>query len=209
MGSLLKDKPGQQLVGGGRRASTLRSRVRGARKFLSSLAINRELNYSTSSDQLPEFLHVRLSEPCNKRALKGTHQSFIFLEEMVGTPAQERFRGSALYGVIYQEVRRITNMQRSVITALQSHSSDPFAEEESIRDFDAFMESQSLDAAQRTLCFKSLEAVKLVTPLHGQQELTLRNPEEPEDDVVTDDTEAAFHAVQPQANDRKATRQNG
>ena len=104
MGTLLKDTLGQQLVGGGRRASTLRSHVRGAIKFLSWLALNRELSYATSFDQLSEFLQVRLSEPCNSGALKGTHQSFVFLEEMVGTAAQERFTRSALYGVIYREL---------------------------------------------------------------------------------------------------------
>ena len=88
MGKMLTHIPGQQLVGGGRRASTLRSRVRGVRKFLSWLALNRELSYPTSFDQLSEFLQVRLSEPCNRGALKGTHQSFVFLEEMVGTLAQ-------------------------------------------------------------------------------------------------------------------------
>ena len=93
--------------------------------------------------------------------------------------------------------RRITNMQRSVITALQGHSVDPLAEEESIRDFDAFMEAQSLEAAQRTLCFKSLDAVKLLKALHGQEELIIRNPGEPEDGNVLEDTEEAFHEVQP------------
>ena len=385
MGMMLTDKPGQQLVGGGRRASTLRSRVRGVRKFLTWLALNRELSYPTSFDQLSEFLQVRLSEPCNRGALKGTHQSFVFLEEMVGTPAQERLTGSALYGVIYREllasaqpgrptkqaprilspmlslleqlvmdvtspmylrvyswwmllqnwatlrfsdhrglnpsevvfregsfharltrsktigqdktitskplvvdascflshrewltkgwsllqgmanfprdylmpapashcqscrklelrydaafaiqnkvlrtlardgvpvfhssstrfwtphsgrtflpsataalgfpkserdflggwcaqasdryariaIRRITNMQRAVIKALQNQSDDPLAEEESIRDFDVFMEAQSLDAAQRTLCFESLDSVRLLKAPHGQEE---------------------------------------
>ena len=61
------------------------------------------------------------------------------------------------------------------------------------------MEAQSLDAAQRTLCFKSLNAVKL----HGQEELTIRNPEEPEDDIVVEDTEEAFHRVQPTRKRRK------
>ena len=59
--------------------------------------------YPTSFDQLSEFLQVKLSEPCNSGASQGTHQSFIFLEEMVGNPAQEKFTGSALNGVIYQE----------------------------------------------------------------------------------------------------------
>ena len=47
---------------------------------------------------------MSLSEPCNRGALKGTHQSFVFLEEMVGTPAQERFTESALHGEIYREL---------------------------------------------------------------------------------------------------------
>ena len=104
MGKMLTDRPGQQLVGGGRRASTLRSRVRGVRKFLTWLAVTRELSYPTSFDQRSEFLHVRLSEPCNRGALKGTYQSFVFLEETVGTPLQKRLTGSALYGVIYREL---------------------------------------------------------------------------------------------------------
>ena len=57
--------------------------------------------------------------------------------------------------------------------------------------------------AQRTLCFKSLDAVKLVKALHGQEELTTRNPEEPEDDIVLEDTEEVFHPVQPTSKRRK------
>ena len=64
-----------------------------ARKFLSWLALNRELSRATSFDQLSEFLQVRLSEPCNRGLLKGTHQSFIFLEEMVGTQHQSGSQG--------------------------------------------------------------------------------------------------------------------
>ena len=112
MGMMLTDKPGKQLEGGGRRASTLRSRVRGVRKFLPWLALNRELSYPTSFDQLSEFLQVRRSEPCNRKALKGTHQRFAFLEETVGTPAQERLTGSALYGVIYRELLASTQPGR-------------------------------------------------------------------------------------------------
>ena len=76
MGKMLTDRPGQQQVGGGRRASTLRSCVRGVRKFLTWLALNRELSYPTSFDQLSEFLHVRLSEPCNRGALKEDPPEF-------------------------------------------------------------------------------------------------------------------------------------
>ena len=83
-------------------------------------------------------------------------------------------------------------MQRSVISALQSHSSDPLDEDESIPDFGTFAK---LGCGTKNSQFKSLDAVKLVIPLHGHQELILRNPEEPEDDVVMDDTEEAFYTV--------------
>ena len=102
-------------------------------------------------------------------------------------------------------VRRITIMQRSIITALQSQSVDPLVEDESIPDFDAFMEAQSLDGAQRTLCFKPLDTVKLVKSLHGQPELTFRNPEEPEDDDVLKDTKKPFTQFSERTDDGKAT----
>ena len=100
-------------------------------------------------------------------------------------------------------IRRITNIQRAVIKALQNQSDDPLAEEESIRDFDVFMEAQSLDAAQRTLCFESLDSVRLLKAPHGQEELTIKDPEEPEDDFVLKDTEEVFHPVQPTSKRRK------
>ena len=100
-------------------------------------------------------------------------------------------------------IRRITNMQRSVITALQSQAVDPLAEDESIRDSDAFMESQSLDASQRTLCYKSLDSVKLFEAPHSQEELTITTPDEPEDGIILEDTKEAFHTVQPTSKRRK------
>ena len=99
--------------------------------------------------------------------------------------------------------RRITNVQLSVITALQSQSVDPLAEDESIRDFDAFMESQSLDAAQRALCFKSLDSVKLFEAPHSQEELTITIPEEPEDGKILEDTEESFPELQQETKRRK------
>ena len=73
-------QPGNQLTGGGRRASTLRSRVRGVKRFLSWLALRHELTYPTELSQLTEFLQVRLQEPCNRGSLKGSHHSMVFLE---------------------------------------------------------------------------------------------------------------------------------
>ena len=78
-----------------------------------------------------------------------------------------------------------------------------FAEDESIRDFDAFMDSQSLDASQRTLCFKPLDSVKLFETPHSQEELTITTPDDPEDGIILEDTEEAFHPVQPTSKRRK------
>ena len=96
---MLTDRPGQQPVGGGRRASTLRSRVRGVRKFLSRTQQGTELSHV-----------VRPTVRVPSSETLGTVQQESFegdppVEEMVGTLAQERLTGSALYGVIYRELR--------------------------------------------------------------------------------------------------------
>ena len=104
MGQFLLAQPGNQLIGGGRRASTLRSRVRSFRRFLSWLGLRHEQIYPTSLTQLTEYLQVRVSEPCNRGSLKGTHQSMVFLESMAGVPVAERFTNSQLYNVMYQEL---------------------------------------------------------------------------------------------------------
>ena len=105
MGQLLSTKPGNiQLLGGGKRASTLRSRVRGVQKFLSWLAIHQEKVFPDSVSQLLEFLQVRLSEPCNRGSLKGSHRALVFLEETAGVPAAERLTNTQLYNVSYKEL---------------------------------------------------------------------------------------------------------
>ena len=105
MGQILSTKPGNiQLLGGGKRASTLRSRVRGVQKFLSWLAIHQEKVFPDSVSQLLEFLQVRLSEPCNRGSLKGSHRALVFLEDTAGVPAVERLTNTQLYNVSYKEL---------------------------------------------------------------------------------------------------------
>ena len=67
MGQFLTAQTGNQLRGGGRRASTLRSRVRGVKRFLSWLALRYELIYSTVLSQLTEHLQVRLPRALQPR----------------------------------------------------------------------------------------------------------------------------------------------
>ena len=100
MGQFLASQPGNQLTGGARRASTLRSRVSGVKRFLSCLALRYELTYPTALNQLTEHLQVRLQEPCNR----GSQHSMVFLESMAGVSPQERFTDSQLYNVLYQEL---------------------------------------------------------------------------------------------------------
>ena len=105
MGKLLSESAGNvQFLGEGKRASTLRARVRGARKFLAWLAVNHQQIFPTAMLQLVGFLQVRLSEPCNRGGLKGAHRSFVFLEEMAGIAAEDRITSTQLYNVAYREL---------------------------------------------------------------------------------------------------------
>ena len=103
MGVLLAQK-GQnlKLLGACRRASTLRSRVRSVRKFLSWLAGASGVFFPSETQLLTEFLQVRHSESCNGGSLKGTHQSFVFLE--VAAAVVVRVTNNAVYTVLYKEL---------------------------------------------------------------------------------------------------------
>ena len=64
MGQLLSTST--KLLGGGRTVSTVRSRVRVLRRFLSWLALNHQQVYPLSWLQLTEYLRVKLEEPCSQ-----------------------------------------------------------------------------------------------------------------------------------------------
>ena len=102
MGKLLGEKPGSiQMLGGGLRASTIRARVRCARRFLAWLAMQHEVAYPVSLQQVVDFMQTRLSEPCSRGALKSSHRGIAFLEEI---SASSRITQSQLYSVIYKEM---------------------------------------------------------------------------------------------------------
>ena len=85
MGQLLKENPQNlDLLGAGRRASTLRSGVRGVKKFLGWLAAAHGLSFQKSWRYSSEYLQLRLAEPCVRGALKHTHSCRIFLQEVAG-----------------------------------------------------------------------------------------------------------------------------
>ena len=100
MGVLLREDPtNRRLLGAGRRAGTIRARVRAIRKLL---AMAHELPYPTSYMHMVEFLQVQHSEPCVRGAIRLTHAAFVFMEELSGVP--ERFSSNPLYVSIKKEL---------------------------------------------------------------------------------------------------------
>ena len=105
MGELLAAQPGNvEALGGGKRAPTLRSRVRAIRKFLQWLHLAHDIRYPQAVEHYTEYMSLRLSEPCNRGALKSTHHSLVFLNELTGTQVQDRPTSNQLYMVIYKEL---------------------------------------------------------------------------------------------------------
>ena len=103
MGRLLRENPANSpLLGGGRRAGTLRLRVRVVQKFLSWLALSHNLAFPEDWRQLIEYMQVRLSEPCVRGSLKLIHLSYIFMQEVAGV--EDRLTDSALYDVTKREL---------------------------------------------------------------------------------------------------------
>ena len=103
MANVLEERKGDSnVLGGGRRASTLRARVRAAKKYLSWLAVSAEVAFPTQVVHLTGFLESRHSEPCSRGALKSAHQSMVFLEDVAGI--EERLTTNALYTVVYKEL---------------------------------------------------------------------------------------------------------
>ena len=103
MGKLMRESLSNiQLLGGGRSAGTLRSRVRSVQKFLGWLIASHGISFPVHWRQLTEYLHVRYSEPCVRGALKLVHSSYIFLQEVAGI--EDKLTDSAMYAVSLKEL---------------------------------------------------------------------------------------------------------
>ena len=103
MGKLIRENPSNvQLLGGGRRAGTLRSRVRSVQKFLGWLTASHGISFPVHWRQLTEYLQVRYSEPCVRGSLKLVHSSYIFLQEVAGI--EDKLTDSAMYVVALKEL---------------------------------------------------------------------------------------------------------
>ena len=105
MGTLLAAQPSNlQLLGAGRRAATLRSRVRPVKRFLHWLAVSHAKGCPTELHDYTGYLQARQSEPCTQGALEGAHKALVFMEEVAGVTAQTRFSTSSLYLVIQKQL---------------------------------------------------------------------------------------------------------
>ena len=103
MGRLIRENPSNvQLLGGGRRAGNVRSRVRSVQKFLGWLVASHGVNFPVHWRQLTEYLQVRYSEPCVRGSLKLVHSSYIFLQEVAGM--EDKLTDSSMYVVALKEL---------------------------------------------------------------------------------------------------------
>ena len=135
IGTLLAAQPSNlQLLGAGRRAATLRSRVRAVKRFLDWLAVSDAKGYPTELHDNTGYLQGRQSEPCTRGALKGAHKALVFMEEVAGVTAQARITTSSLYLVLQKELlansipgrppKQASRMFMSMLAALEELTVD-------------------------------------------------------------------------------------
>ena len=105
MGKMLGDKPGTlQLMGAGRLASTLRSRVRAVRRYLNWLALNHDSGYPIELERVTGYFQARQSEPCTRNALRGAHAAVVFMEGVARVVQSAKFTGTQLYAINQREI---------------------------------------------------------------------------------------------------------
>ena len=103
----------RKVLGAGRTVSTLKSRIRTIRKYLSWLTACHCVLFPTKTGHCSGFLEVRASEPCTRRAIKEAHRSMVFLELTAGIEEQERVTGTSKDKTIFDEILVSTSPGRS------------------------------------------------------------------------------------------------
>ena len=95
---MVRDKPASiQLLGAGKRASTLRARTRAIRKCAVWLASAFSVSFPRETSHVLEYLQVRLNEPACRGAIEGAHQAMCFSEEVCGVADSDRCTNSRVY----------------------------------------------------------------------------------------------------------------
>ena len=93
-----------KLLGSGRRASTLRARVRSIRKYVQWLTISQGFVFPKQVEHCSGCLQTKASGPCTRRALKEAHRAMSFLEQSAGIEDTNRVTATAIYKTIFAEV---------------------------------------------------------------------------------------------------------
>ena len=138
VGALLQANSGDfQYLGAGRRASTLRSLVRHAKKYLQWLALSRHVAFPTTVEHLVSYMKVRLSEPSNRGALRNVNRAYEFLEEVCGMPAESCHTKTEFYQLNFREIltsatpgrptRQAPRFFITMLAALELQIADPLA----------------------------------------------------------------------------------
>ena len=96
MERLLRDKPGVKLLGAGKRASTLRSRIR-AVQYVVWLSGAFAVSFPRDAMQV-------IVEPSSRGAIKGAHQAMVFFEEVSAIPDAECWSSLPFYLLAKKEV---------------------------------------------------------------------------------------------------------
>ena len=114
MGQLIQRDPERlKVLGAGRRASTLRSRNRSIRKYLSWLTTFYGILFPDKPEHCSAYLDVKASELCTRRALKEAHRSMGFLELSAGVEKPERVTNMSIYNTIFEELLVSTSPRSS------------------------------------------------------------------------------------------------
>ena len=90
-------------AGAGRRASTLRSRVRALRRYLNWLALNHDTGYPSELEHVTGYLQAPQSEHCTRNALRGAHATIVFMEEVAEVEQSTKFTSTQVYAIIQKE----------------------------------------------------------------------------------------------------------
>ena len=104
MAKMLREKPGNaQLLGAGKRASTLRARIRSLRRYTLWLSTAYGISFPSETAHFVEYLRVRSQEPTTRGGLKAAHQATRFYEEITAVPEQARLSESTVYSLAKKE----------------------------------------------------------------------------------------------------------
>ena len=90
--------------GQGRRATTLRSRVRVLRQWVVWLGNNNKVPLPTGPAHCLEYLRQRLAEPGTSGALEHTHLPCVAVEDVACSQVDKKLEATPLYEVVFREL---------------------------------------------------------------------------------------------------------